>query len=163
MPSLSIRNRLFVGFGAICGLLAVSVIFSTLFLRETDQRSRAIVQQDLPAAQQSLAMAMQFNGSLATLYRYLLTKDPRAKLVLDAHWYKIVEAGNALDAVVEALDPAERPRWKALMGEFDAIYKAEYNLLEAAAAPRFTPASPTMPIANPAAKPANPTLNPAPN
>ncbi len=139
MLGLSIRNRLFIGFGAVCGLLAVSVLFSTLSLEETDQRSRAIVAQDLPAAQHSLAMAMQFNGSLATLYRSLLTRDPRAKEVLDAHWYKIVEAGNALDAVVQALAPDERPRWKALMGEFDAIYKSEYTLLEAGSSPNADP------------------------
>ncbi|WP_189051523.1 methyl-accepting chemotaxis protein [Aliidongia dinghuensis] len=89
----------------------------------------------MPAAQQSLAMAMEFNGSLATLYRYLLTRDPASKHVLDAQWSKIVEAGTALDTVVGALAPAERPRWKALMGEFDAIYKAEHSLVGAVEAP----------------------------
>jgi len=135
MPGLSIRSRLFVGFGAICGLLAISVLFSTLRLEAIDRQSRTIIRQDLPAARQSLAMAMEFNGSLASLYRYLLTRDPGSKQVLDAHWSKIVEAGNALDAVVGALPRAERPKWKALMGEFDSIYKAEYGLIAAVDAP----------------------------
>lgn len=135
MPGLSIRSRLFVGFGAIYGLLAVSILFSTFRLEAIDHRSHTIIRQDLPAAQQSLAMAMEFNGSLATLYRYLLTKDPASKHVLDAQWSKIVEAGTALDTVVGALAPAERPRWKTLMGEFDAIYKAQYGLVAAAETP----------------------------
>jgi len=111
MLGRSIRSRLFIGFGAICGLLAVSVTISILRLDDVEQRSHTITREDLPAAQQSLTMAMQFNGSLATLYRYLLTKDPASKHVMDAQWSKIVEAGNALDAVVGALAPAERPKF----------------------------------------------------
>lgn len=135
MSALSVRARLFLGFGAICALLTLSIVMSTLLLGTIDRRSRIVIGESLPAAQQSLAMAMEFNGSLATLYRFLLTKDPAAKPVLAAQWSKIVEAGNHLDTVATALAADERPSWIALMGEFDAIYKAEYDLLSAADVP----------------------------
>jgi len=84
MPALSIRSRLFLGFGAVAALLILSVIASSLLLGTVDRRSRVSIGQHLPAAEQSLAMAQQFNGSLATLYGFLLTKDPAAKPVLAA-------------------------------------------------------------------------------
>ena len=140
MPAPSIRSRLFLGFGAVAALLALSVIASSLLLGTIDRRSRVSIGQHLPAAEQSLAMAQQFNGSLATLYGFLLTKDPAAKPVLAAQWSKIVEAGTRLDQVSDAFPADARARWKALMGAFDGIYKAQHDLLAAAEAPGADPA-----------------------
>jgi methyl-accepting chemotaxis protein len=135
MSAHSIRSRLFLGFGAVSALLALSVAASSLLLGSIDRRSRVSIGEHLPAAQQSLAMAQQFNGSLATLYGFLLTKDPAAKPVLAAQWSKIVEAGTRLDQVSDAFPADARARWKALMGAFDGIYKAQHDLLAAAEAP----------------------------
>jgi len=140
MSALSIRSRLFLGFGAVVALLALSVIASSLLLGTIDRRSRVSIGQHLPAAEQSLAMAQQFNGSLATLYGFLLTKDPAAKPVLAAQWSKIVEAGTRLDQVSDAFPADAKARWKALMGAFDGIYKAQHDLLAAAEAPGADPA-----------------------
>jgi len=134
MSAHSIRSRLFLGFGAVSALLVLSVIASSLLLGSVDRHSRVALGQHLPAAQQSLAMAQQFNGSLATLYGFLLTKDPAAKPVLAAQWSKIVEAGTRLDQVSDAFPADARARWRALMAAFDGIYKAQYGLLAAAEA-----------------------------
>ena len=140
MSAHSIRSRLFLGFGAVSALLALSVIASSLLLGSVDRRSRVAIGEHLPAAQQSLAMAQQFNGSLATLYRFVLTKDPDAKIVLAAYWSKIVEAGTRLDQVSAAFPPDERARWKVLMAAFDSVYKAQHDLMAAAEAPGADPA-----------------------
>lgn len=141
MSAHSIRSRLFLGFGAVSALLALSVIASSLLLGQVDRRSRIAIGEHLPAARQSLAMAQQFNGSLATLYRFVLTKDPEAKITLAAYWSKIVEAGTALDQVAGAFNPDARARWKALMAAFDTAYKAQYELMAAAEAPGADPAA----------------------
>ena len=141
MSAHSIRSRLFLGFGAVSALLALSVVASSLLLGTIDRRSARAIGEHLPAAEQSLAMAQQFNGSLATLYGFLLTRDPAAKPVLAAQWSKIVEAGTRLDQVSGAFPAEARARWKALMAAFDGIYQAQHDLLAAAAeAPGADPA-----------------------
>ena len=140
MSAHSIRGRLFLGFGAIAALLALSVVASSLLLETVDRRSRVAIGEHLPAAQQSLAMAQQFNGSLATLYGFLLTKDPALKPVLAAQWSKIVEAGTRLDQVSGAFPADARARWKALMAAFDGIYKTQHDLMALAEASDTNPA-----------------------
>ena len=139
MSAHSIRSRLFLGFGAVSALLALSVVASSLLLGTIDRRSARAIGEHLPAAEQSLAMAQQFNGSLATLYGFLLTRDPALRPVLAAQWSKIVEAGTRLDQVSGAFPAEARARWKALMAAFDGIYKAQHDLLAAAEAPGADP------------------------
>jgi len=140
MSAHSIRSRLFLGFGAVSALLALSVVASSLLLGTIDRRSARAIGEHLPAAEQSLAMAQEFNGSLATLYGFLLTRDPALRPVLAAQWSKIVEAGTRLDQVSGAFPAEARARWRALMAAFDGIYKAQHDLLAAAEAPDADPA-----------------------
>jgi len=139
MSAHSIRSRLYLGFSAVTALLALSVIVASLLLGRVDHHSRIAIGRHLPAAEQSLAMAAAFNGSLATLYGFLVTKDPALKPVLATQWSNIVEAGNKLDHVSDAFPADARTRWKALMAAFDEIYKTQHDLMAAAEAPDADP------------------------
>lgn len=126
---LGIGARLALGFGVVCGLLALAVSAAGVFISQTEDRVRAITTKRLPASQQSSMMAAHFTASTTAVYRYVMIHNPHDRAILDGEWSSIVEAGDKVDAVSDGFEPTMRTAWKELMTEFDAIYQVEYAIV----------------------------------
>ncbi len=133
--TLSIRSRLIIGFSLILLVIAILVGGTVTALHGIERRSNDIVDQQIPGALQTMAMAIHFNGSLAATYAYLKDHNPAQKRSLDGRWSQIVEAGEKVDRVATGFGPERLAQWKGLMARFDAVYRAEYDLIALADAP----------------------------
>ncbi|HET6159135.1 MAG TPA: methyl-accepting chemotaxis protein [Dongiaceae bacterium] len=115
MSALRISGRLWVGFGALCVVLAAAVGFTIITVGSILEDSARIVELRAPVANTSADLTAQVNGSLAILRGYLLTGKPELKAERAGTWQTIDKLATTMDTLAANFTEAEnREHWTAV-------------------------------------------------
>jgi len=96
---MNIRQRLILGFSAIC-IILIAAVFSTLIKTASiDQITEEIVEVRMPSADTSSQMVNHINASLAALRGWLLTADDGFKDDRIAIWEEIHNTTAKMDSL----------------------------------------------------------------
>ena len=152
VATLRISGRLTAGFGALCAVLAVAVIYTIYVLGGVRPVIDRMINLRVPVALESTEMVGNLYSTLATLRGYLLTGNPQGKADRAAMWKELDATAAKIDQMAERFtNPENKRKWaeaKTLLVEFRAAQdKAEAvaftadaypatKLLEAEASPR---------------------------
>jgi methyl-accepting chemotaxis protein len=115
MHALRISGRLWVGFGALCVVLAAAVGFTVFTIGTILDDSKRIVELRAPVSNFSADLTAEVNGSLAILRGYLLTGKQALKAERAGTWQTIDKLSTAMDTLAANFTEAEnRERWSAV-------------------------------------------------
>ncbi len=122
IANLKIRDRLILGFAAICLVLAVAVGATIWKVQGNDALTQRMVQTRVPTAMAGGDLVGKLYASLAVLRSWMLTGNPAFKDERAAIWSEI-DAGRAqLDVLTQGWsDEANRAAWeqaKQILDEF---------------------------------------------
>ena len=136
MPALRISGRLWLGFGALCIVLAAAVVFTIITIGSIAGDSQRIVEVRAPAANTSADLTAEVNGSLAILRGYLLTGKPELKTERAGVWQTIDKLSAEMDALAARFTVAEnRDHWNSVRDLLPQLRAAQ----DKAEAVAFTP------------------------
>ena len=112
--SLNIASRLWLGFAAICLVLAAAVTYTSMTLGSVTDIAQRITTLRAPTANTSADLTAQMNASLATLRGYLLTGKEQLKAERKATWTSIAALSSEMDELSKSFTVAEnREKWAA--------------------------------------------------
>jgi methyl-accepting chemotaxis protein len=136
MHALRISGRLWLGFGALCIVLAAAVGFTIITIGSIAGDSQRIVEVRAPAANTSADLTAEVNGSLAILRGYLLTGKPELKTERTGVWQTIDKLSAEMDALAARFTVAEnRDHWNSVRDLLPQLRAAQ----DKAEAVAFTP------------------------
>jgi methyl-accepting chemotaxis protein len=128
--SMRIGGRLIAGFGALCAVLAVAVVYTINVIGGVTPTIDRMVNLRVPVAVESTELVGNLYSTLATLRGYLLTGNPQGKADRAAMWKELDTTSAAFERKVEQFtNPENKRKWaeaKGLLTEFrSAQEKAE--------------------------------------
>jgi len=136
MHALRISGRLWLGFGALCIVLAAAVVFTIIMIGSIVDDSTRIVEVRAPAANTSADLTAEVNGSLAILRGYLLTGKPEQKIERAGVWQTIDKLSAEMDKLSARFTVAEnREHWNSVRDLLPQLRAAQ----DKAEAIAFTP------------------------
>ena len=136
MLNFKISGRLWLGFGALCLVLAIAVGVTIVTLGSIVDDSHRVVDLRAPAANTSADLTAEVSGSLAILRGYLLTGKADLKTERAGAWLKIDKLAADMDKLAEQFTVAEnRDRWQAVHDLLPQLRTAQ----DKAEAVAFTP------------------------
>jgi len=142
MPTLRISGRLWLGFGALCLVLAAAVGFTIFTLGSIVDDSHRIVDLRAPAANTSADLTAEVNGSLAVLRGYLLTGKEQLKTERAGVWQTIDKLTAEMDKLAEQFTVAEnRERWETVHDLLPQLHAAQDKAEAVAYTPDAFPAT----------------------
>ncbi len=123
--NLTIRQRLILGFSAIC-IILITAVFSTLIQTSSIERiTEEIVDVRMPSTNTSGQMVNQINASLASIRGWLLTADVKFKDDRLVIWKEIYRIRAKMDILSTHWQGTEsKKKWsqaKHLLNEFEKI------------------------------------------
>src|ERR687888_80361 len=120
--SMNIATRLVAGFGAVCAVLAMAVLFTLNTVDGVRTTVDRMVSLRTPVAIMSTEMVGNLYSTLATLRGYLLSGNPQGKADRAAMWKELEATTAQFDRMAERFtNPENKRNWaatKALLGEF---------------------------------------------
>ncbi|NOZ41960.1 MAG: HAMP domain-containing protein [Alphaproteobacteria bacterium] len=142
LNQLNIRNRLLLGFGAICLILTVAVGITIFRLDNIDGRINSINRLRVPTSSASSDIVAKIYTSVAALRGYMLTGQQKFKIQRTRAWVDMDELKEKLDALsVHWSNPRDIKNWaafKAILGKFRA---AQITVENIAGSPEQYPAT----------------------
>src|SRR6188474_1531234 len=99
--SMRIGGRLIAGFGALCAVLAVAVIYTIHVIGGVTPTIDRMVNLRVPVAIESTELVGNLYSTLATLRGYLLTGNPQGKADRAAMWKELDTTAAAFERKVE--------------------------------------------------------------
>jgi len=122
VQNLNIRNRMILGFAAVCLILVVVSATTIVNVGDLSQRTARIVDLRVPTAIASANLVNNINASLAALRGWMLTGNETFKARRAAVWRDIDKVSSDLDKLSKNwTNPANVQRWtdvKATIAEF---------------------------------------------
>ena len=139
---MNIKNRLFVGFGALGLILTFVVGFSIYQLKYINQQTHRIDQLRVPTATASSALVKNIYASLADLRGYMLTGSNRFKIQRADVWADI----DLLQAKMDTLssnwtNPENIKNWNNFRAVLEAFRGAQASVETIANSPKQYPAN----------------------
>ncbi|MCK5425959.1 MAG: MCP four helix bundle domain-containing protein, partial [Emcibacter sp.] len=117
---MNIRNRLFVGFGAISAILVLVIGITIYQLKNIDSQINRIDNLRVPTSAASAALVKDIYASLASLRGYMLTGADKFKTERAAVWADADRVSNDMDALsTKWTNPANVKKWT----DFKAVYE----------------------------------------
>ena len=134
--SLSIGQRLWLGFAGICLMLAGAVGYTIYTLENITNVSARIVEIRVPAANASGDLLAEMNRTLASLRGYLLSGNEKMKADRDAAWREIDRLSAIMDGLASQFTAQEnREHWETVKKLLPELQAAQ----DRAATIAFTP------------------------
>lgn len=119
---MNIRNRLFVGFGALCAILVLVIGITIYQVKYIDGKITDINNLRVPTATASSSLVKDIYASLADLRGYMLTGNDKFKNDRAAVWAEIDRLTNNMDALSKHwTNPKNIKKWndyKVILEEF---------------------------------------------
>ncbi|MDX2205354.1 MAG: methyl-accepting chemotaxis protein [Hyphomicrobiaceae bacterium] len=134
--NVNIGTKINSGFGGICALLAITVVFGVVVVGQIGQTVDRMVTLRTPVAIASTQMVGNIYSTLATLRGYLLTGNPQGKLDRAAMWTELERTIAEFDAMADRFtNPENKRMWTEVKAIFADFRKAQ----DTAEAIAFTP------------------------
>ncbi|MFO1189305.1 MAG: methyl-accepting chemotaxis protein [Alphaproteobacteria bacterium] len=122
LGNLRIRGRLFVGFAAVCAILAVTTGFTINSVGTVATETTRMAEVRIPVAMTSTEIVSDVYETLAALRGYLLTGNPAMKTDRQAIWAELDRKQEKFDSLAERFtDPQNTETWaevKSILKEF---------------------------------------------
>lgn len=95
--SLSIRNKLLVGFAAVLLILIATIFINVYQINFTKKYSGNLMQSNIPSALGTMKVGREVNESMVYLSAWMLTKNPVFKERFDQTWLSINNVVTRMD------------------------------------------------------------------
>ncbi len=121
---MRITHRLWLGFGAVCAVLAVTVFLSASRVDQVGGATERMAGLRVPVAEAGSKLQAQIHASLAALRGWMLTGDERFKTERIAAWNDIDAARQAMDDKAASFTDEQVAAWhevQGLLGEFRTL------------------------------------------
>jgi len=142
LKHLNIRNRLILGFGAICLVLVIAVSTTIWNLGTITREVQRVDSLRVPTSAASAAMAEEIYASLANLRGWMLTGNDKFRQARQETWTRIAQNNQRMDALSKNWTNPENVRawtdFKKILAEFSA---AQDTVEKIANSPKQYPAN----------------------
>ncbi|NOZ66963.1 MAG: HAMP domain-containing protein [Alphaproteobacteria bacterium] len=132
VSNLKIKTRLILGFGSVCGILAISIGITLVQLKTIDQHTLLIDHLRVPSTTASTSLAKNIYASLASLRGYMLTGKEKFKKQRANVWTDIEALEKTMDGLSKKwTNPGNVTAWekfKKTMGEFKTAQATVENI-----------------------------------
>jgi methyl-accepting chemotaxis protein len=140
--NLRLRDRLIIGFGSICLILAGTIVTTKIKISDLDSSISRIVNVRTPTAMAGQDAVANLYASLAALRGYMLTGDAAQKNARDVAWKGIDAVRADLDRLSTAWTNDEnRQRWNEAKSTLDAFRQAQQRIEALVGTDEETPAT----------------------
>ncbi|GIK98279.1 MAG: methyl-accepting chemotaxis protein [Alphaproteobacteria bacterium] len=142
IANLRIRDRLIIGFAALCLILAGAVGTTIWRVTANDALTRQMVQVRVPTAMSGEDVVAKLYGSLAALRGWMLTADPKFKEERAALWSEIDADRARIEELSEGwTDEANKLAWAETKSILDEFRTVQANIEEIANSEDALPAT----------------------
>ena len=129
LPEMKIRGRLFAGFAAVCGVLAISggtTIYVTSTVSEVSER---MISLRVPVSLESQFILTEISSSLANLRGYVLTGNDAQRQARAGAWQRLNEAAPRVDALAARFTNQDNVRrWQEVRASLGQLEQAQARI-----------------------------------